>query len=166
MVAHEFDEDGFAYEKDGVVVTVFAVDHDDLIKPSYGYRIDCDGRAVVISGDTKLDKNRIKAAKGANLMVLEVELASLITRSHYDGPLIVGGDLMNFIVGGYGQRHQGWPLTPDCELAVVSVVWLKFRARSRLSEFIECHRSRGSRSRALRGGGWSYFARIGPHQRG
>jgi len=44
MVAHEFDEDGVVYEKDGVVETAFAVDHGDLIKPSYGYRIDYDGR--------------------------------------------------------------------------------------------------------------------------
>ena len=40
MVAHEFDKDGVVYEKDGVQVTAFAVDHGALIKPSYGYRID------------------------------------------------------------------------------------------------------------------------------
>jgi len=76
MLAHEFDQDGVVYEKDGVVVTAFAVDHGDLIKPSYGYRIDYDGRAVVISGDTKFDRNLIKAAKGADLVVHEVALAS------------------------------------------------------------------------------------------
>jgi ribonuclease Z len=156
MLAHEFDQDGVVYEKNGVVVTAFAVDHGDLIKPSYGYRIDYDGRAVVISGDTKFDRNLIKAAKGADLVVHEVALASdellasseqfrrivghhttpeeagivfdeinpklavythlvmlsgpdipeaplasLITRTrtNYDGPLIVGEDLMSFIVG-------------------------------------------------------------------
>ena len=36
MVAHEFDKDGVVYEKDGVKVTAFAVDHGALIKPSYG----------------------------------------------------------------------------------------------------------------------------------
>ncbi len=156
MNAHEFDADGIVYEVDGVKVTAFAVDHGDLIKPSYGYRIDYDGRAVVISGDTKFDRNLIKAAKGADLIIHEVALASeellasseqfqrivahhttpeeagivfaeidpklavythlvilsgptipeaplstLIprTRKHYDGPLVVGEDLMSFEVG-------------------------------------------------------------------
>jgi len=156
MVAHEFDKDGVVYEKDGVKVTAFAVDHGELIKPSYGYRIDYDGRAVVISGDTRFDENLIAAAKGADLIVHEVALASdellasseqfrrivahhttpeeagivfakvspklavythlvmlssksipeaplpsLITRTrkNYDGPLVIGEDLMSFIVG-------------------------------------------------------------------
>jgi ribonuclease Z len=156
LVAHEFDEDGVVYEKEGVVVTAFAVDHGDLIKPSYGYRVDYDGRSVVISGDTKFDRNLIKAAKGADLIVHEVALASdellassaqfrrivghhttpeeagivfaevkpklavythfvilsgptipeapmssLIprTRTNYDGPLVIGEDLMSFDIG-------------------------------------------------------------------
>jgi ribonuclease Z len=155
MVAHEFDADGVIYEKDGVKVTAFAVDHGDLIKPAYGYRIDYDDRAVVISGDTRFDRNLIAAAKGADLIVHEVALASdellasseqfrrivahhttpeeagivfaevapklavythlvmlssrtipeaplpsLITRTrtNYNGPLVIGEDLMSFIV--------------------------------------------------------------------
>jgi ribonuclease Z len=156
LVAHEFDEDGVVYEKDGVVVTAFAVDHGDLIKPAYGYRVDYDGRSVVISGDTKFDRNLIAAAKGTDLIVHEVALASeellasseqfrrivahhttpeeagivfaevnpklavythfvilsgptipeaplssLIprTRTNYDGPLVIGEDLMSFDIG-------------------------------------------------------------------
>ena len=154
--AHEFDSDGVVYEKDGVRVTAFAVDHGDLIKPAYGFRIDYDGRSVVISGDTRFDRNLIAAAKGADLIIHEVALASdellasseqfqrivahhttpeeagivfaevdpklavythlvilsgptipeaplstLIprTRTNYDGPLVVGEDLMSFEVG-------------------------------------------------------------------
>jgi ribonuclease Z len=76
LIAHEFDEDGVVYEKDGVKVTAFAVDHGELIKPAYGYRVDYDGRSVVISGDTKFDRNLIAAAKGADLIIHEVALAS------------------------------------------------------------------------------------------
>ncbi len=76
LIAHEFDEDGVVYEKDGVKVTAFAVDHGELIKPAYGYRVDYDGRSVVISGDTRFDRNLIAAAKGADLVVHEVALAS------------------------------------------------------------------------------------------
>ncbi len=75
-LAHEFDEDGVVYEKDGVVVTAFAVEHGDLIKPSYGYRVDYDGRSVVISGDTRYDENLIAAAQGADLIIHEVALVS------------------------------------------------------------------------------------------
>ena len=76
LIAHEFDEDGVVYEKDGVKVTAFAVNHGELIKPAYGYRVDYDGRSVVISGDTKFDRNLIAAAKGADLIIHEVALAS------------------------------------------------------------------------------------------
>ena len=156
FAAHEFDADGVVYEKDGVKVTAFTVNHGELIKPAYGFRIDYDGRAVVISGDTKFDRNLIAAAKGADLIIHEVALASdellasseqfrrivahhttpeeagivfaevnpklavythlvilsgptipeaplstLIprTRTNYDGPLVVGEDLMSFEVG-------------------------------------------------------------------
>lgn len=155
IVAHEFDEDGVVYEQDGVRVTAFAVDHGELIKPAYGYRIDYKDRAVVISGDTRYDENLIKASEGADLIIHEVALASkellesseqfrrivahhttpeeagtvfakvapqlavythlvmlsgetipeaplssLIsrTRTTYDGPLVIGEDLMTFIV--------------------------------------------------------------------
>jgi ribonuclease Z len=154
-LAHEFDEDGVVYEKDGVVVTAFAVDHGELIKPAYGYRVDYDGRSVVISGDTKFDENLIEAARGADLIIHEVglvtdellasseqfrriighhttpeeagivfdevnpklavythlvmlsapgypeaPLSDLLTRTRatYDGPLIIGEDLMTFII--------------------------------------------------------------------
>jgi len=155
MVAHEFETEGVVYEKDGVKVTAFNVDHGDLIKPAYGFRIDFDGRSVVISGDTRYDENLIAAAQGADLVLHEVVLASdalvassaqlervvahhstpeqagtvftkiapklavfthitapnsrtvaaapmssLVsrTRANYDGPLVVGEDLMSFLI--------------------------------------------------------------------
>ena len=155
MLAHEFDQDGVVYEQAGVRVTAFAVNHGELIKPAYGYRVDYDERAVVISGDTRFDKNLIAAANGADLIIHEVALASdellasseqfrrivahhttpeeagivftqvgpklavythLVmlsgpdipqapltsllsrTRSTYDGPLVIGEDLMSFII--------------------------------------------------------------------
>ena len=68
----EYSDDGKVYEKDGVVVRAFAVNHGDLIKPAYGYRIDYAGRSVAISGDTRFDENLIEAAKGVDLLVHEV----------------------------------------------------------------------------------------------
>jgi ribonuclease Z len=60
------------FEKDGVTVTAFEVDHGDKIKPAYGYRIDYRGHAVTISGDTRLNENVIKYGAGADLLIHEV----------------------------------------------------------------------------------------------
>jgi ribonuclease Z len=68
----EFPGDGVVYDEDGVRVTAFAVDHGDLIKPAFGYRVDYDGRSVLISGDTRYDENLIEAAEGVDLLIHEV----------------------------------------------------------------------------------------------
>jgi ribonuclease Z len=69
---NEYSEGGVIFEHEGVTVTSFEVNHGELIKPAYGYRVDYAGRSVVISGDTRFDENVIKAAKGADLLVHEV----------------------------------------------------------------------------------------------
>jgi ribonuclease Z len=71
----EFGTDGAVYEKDGVKVIAFEVDHGDAIKPSYGYRIEYKGRAAVISGDTRYNQNVIKYGTGADLLIHEVCIA-------------------------------------------------------------------------------------------
>jgi ribonuclease Z len=63
----EFDQDGVVYERSGV-----KVDHGDVIKPAYGYRIDYDGRSAVISGDTRYNDNVIKYGTGVDLLIHEV----------------------------------------------------------------------------------------------
>lgn len=82
IVIEEFDNDGIVYEKNGVRVIAFEVDHGDVIKPAYGYRIEYGGRAVVISGDTRYNDNVVKYGAGADLLIHEVaivrpELASV-----------------------------------------------------------------------------------------
>jgi ribonuclease Z len=72
VVTEEFSTDGVAYEKDGVRVTAFEVNHGDEIKPAYGYRIDYKGHAVVISGDTRFNENVIKHGTGVDVLVHEV----------------------------------------------------------------------------------------------
>ena len=48
----EYDCDGPVYEKNGVKVIAFEVDHGGVIKPCYGYRIEYGGRVAVFSSDT------------------------------------------------------------------------------------------------------------------
>ena len=154
----EFTKDGTVYDKDGLRVTAFAVDHGDAIKPAFGYRIDYAGRAVLVSGDTRFSENVVKYGTGTDLLVHEVfavkpelmkstaiqaiaahhvtpeEAGTVFTRAHpklaaythlsvigtptvpsvttddivaqtratYDGPMVVGEDLMAFEIGANG----------------------------------------------------------------
>lgn len=70
----EFAADGVVYEKGGLRVTAFEVDHGDAIKPACGYRIEYDGRSVVISGDTRFNRNVIRYGARADLLIHEVAI--------------------------------------------------------------------------------------------
>jgi ribonuclease Z len=151
--------DGFVWNEDGIKVTAFKVNHGDKIDPAYGYRIEYDGRSVVISGDTKPTSNLVKNSMGADLFIHSVaaikqelrdsakhwniimdhhsepedagrtfaktkpkmatyshivlltngkikppSFADLTTRTRteYDGPFVVGKDLMSFDIGKGG----------------------------------------------------------------
>lgn len=158
----EFQHDGVVYEKEGVRVTAFEVDHGAVIKPAFGYRVDHEGRSVVISGDTRFSENVIKYGTGVDLLIHEVgavrsEIAnepyikriiahhtspqeagtvftrarpklavythlvlpqrpgvpplkddelSALTRQTYNGPLVIGEDLMRFDITDRGVAVQ------------------------------------------------------------
>lgn len=80
----EFDRDGVVYEKDGLRVTAFEVDHGPAIKPAYGYCAEYAGRSAVLSGDTRFNENVIKHGAGADVLVHEVAIAppDLAQRPH------------------------------------------------------------------------------------
>jgi ribonuclease Z len=73
--SHEFDHDGVILDRNGVRVTAFMVDHGDLIKPSYGFRVDFAGRSVLISGDTRFNQNLIDHGRGVDVLIHEVAAA-------------------------------------------------------------------------------------------
>ena len=68
-------KEGTVYEEDGVKVIAFLVDHYPVV-PAFGYRIEFGGHSVVLSGDTRYSENLIKFAKGTDLLVHEVAIAS------------------------------------------------------------------------------------------
>lgn len=84
VTVEEFSSDGVIYDRDGLRITAFEVDHGDVIKPAYGYRIDHGGRAAVISGDTRLNENVVRYGTGVDLLVHEVATAppALMSRPH------------------------------------------------------------------------------------
>jgi ribonuclease Z len=71
--AHDF-KPGVVYEKNGVVVTTFEVDHGDLVKPCYGFKITYRNHSAVISGDTRYSANVEREARGADLLIHEVAM--------------------------------------------------------------------------------------------
>jgi ribonuclease Z len=72
VTVEEFAREGVVYDKDGVRIIAFEVDHGDAIKPAFGYRFEYGGHAAVISGDTRYSENVIKYGTGADLLVHEV----------------------------------------------------------------------------------------------
>lgn len=74
---------GVVYNKNGVKVTAFDVDHGEPVKPAVGYRIDYAGRSVVLSGDTRVSENLIRFAAGCDVLFHEVAAArpELLSRS-------------------------------------------------------------------------------------
>jgi len=68
--AHDIEQ-GVVYERDGVKVTAFTVDH-GVVKPALGYRVDFAGHSVALSGDTRYSENLIRFAQGADVLIHEV----------------------------------------------------------------------------------------------
>lgn len=63
---------GVVYERDGLKVTAFAVDHGAFAEPALGYRVDYQGRSAVFSGDMRFDERIVAQAQGVDVMVVEV----------------------------------------------------------------------------------------------
>jgi ribonuclease Z len=68
------------FERDGLRVTMFAVDHAP-VEPAVGYRFDFAGRSVVVSGDTRKSANLAAHARGADLLVHEALHPGLVGRA-------------------------------------------------------------------------------------
>ena len=66
--------EGVIYEKNGVKVIAFDVDHHPIV-PAFGYRVEYNGHSVVLSGDTRYSENLARYAKEADLLIHEVAIA-------------------------------------------------------------------------------------------
>jgi ribonuclease Z len=71
LEAQEISE-GVVFDRDGIKISAFEVDHGGEELPAFGYRIDYQGRAAVLSGDTTFNENLIRHAQGVDLLVHEV----------------------------------------------------------------------------------------------
>ena len=75
LVAHEIKE-GIVFDRDGIKVSAFEVDHGGEDLPAFGYRIDYLNHSAVLSGDTTFNENLIRHSQGADLLVHEVTAAA------------------------------------------------------------------------------------------
>ena len=72
---------GVVWEKDGLKVTMFDVDHAPVI-PAVGYKFEYNGKSVVVAGDTRKTASTIEMSRGADLLVHEA-----VDRGTLDGLL-------------------------------------------------------------------------------
>jgi ribonuclease Z len=65
------------YDKDGVVVKAFCVNHAP-VEPSVGYRIEHRGKVIVLSGDTVRTSSLLANSQNADLLVCEAMNKELV----------------------------------------------------------------------------------------
>jgi ribonuclease Z len=75
LLAQEIAE-GVVFDREGITVSAFKVDHGGEELPAFGYRIDYRGHAAVLSGDTSFNENLISHSAGVDLLVHEVTAAA------------------------------------------------------------------------------------------
>ena len=68
------------FEKNGLKILAFQVDHRPVV-PAYGYRVEYNGRVVVISGDTSYSENVVRQAKDADLLIHDAMAKDVVTRA-------------------------------------------------------------------------------------
>jgi ribonuclease Z len=71
-------QQGTVYDRDGLKITAFDVDHRPVV-PAFGYRFDCRGKSIVISGDTAPSENLVRFAKDADILIHEAYLPGIFS---------------------------------------------------------------------------------------
>jgi len=121
----EFAKDGVVYEKDGVKVIAFEVDHGDAIKPAYGYRIEYNGHAAVISGDTRYNQNVIKYGTGADLLIHEVAIAR---------PELMSNQFAQAIIAHHTSPHDAGRVFAQAKPKLAAYTHLVFLSNEKVAE--------------------------------
>ena len=75
---------GTVYDRDGVRVTAFPVQH-GAWKHAYGYRFDTSDRSIVLSGDTRPSESLVAAARGCDVLIHEAHVSTGTAPPHPPG---------------------------------------------------------------------------------
>jgi ribonuclease Z len=98
VVAHDIQE-GIVYERNGVRITAFLVDHGP-VKPAFGYRIDYAGLSVALSDDTRPSENLVKHCQGVDVLIHEVSDDQVVAK------MVPTEQLLKAIVGVHTTPEQ------------------------------------------------------------
>ena len=79
MIDTRVVREGVVYDDGQIRVTAFKEEHAP-VEPAFGYRFDCGGHSIVITGDTRPNPNLIRYAKGADVLVSEAYLPGVFER--------------------------------------------------------------------------------------
>jgi ribonuclease Z len=85
IVGSDIDKETVVFDKNGIKIIAFLVEHGAVVKPAFGYRLDYAGRSVLLSGDTNYNSNVIKYGAGVDLLLHEVAAAPAAVK---DSPFI------------------------------------------------------------------------------
>lgn len=73
----EGEDTALVYDEAGVRISAIRIDHGP-VRPAFGYRVDYNGRSLVISGDTAPSRALARAAQDADLLVHEALAPELV----------------------------------------------------------------------------------------
>ncbi len=106
------------YNRDGIVVSAFRVDHPNWAH-AFGYRIDYQGKSIVISGDTRRSDNLVRHAEGVDYLIHEAlntdmmaTIADALRRT--DAPL--DPDRMDIIINTHTPTGELAELAAEAEV--------------------------------------------------
>ncbi len=103
--ATEVGREGVFFDRGGVKVSAISVEHG--ASTAFAYRVEYEGRSVVISGDTKLSKNLINKARGVDLVIHEV--------MEVDEGVLKGSALLQDLLTGHTPPEDAGLLFRDVE---------------------------------------------------
>jgi ribonuclease Z len=100
--------EGKFYEKGEFSITAIRVDHRP-IEPAFGYRVDYRGRSVVISGDTVVSEDLMKASAGVDLLLhdaLSPEILAGAIRRATDAGLDLRAQILRDVTGYHAHARD------------------------------------------------------------
>ncbi len=103
--ATEISSEGIVLDRGGVKVSAISVEHG--AGTAFGYRVDYEGRSVVISGDTNLSRNLMNKARGVDLIIHEVMAV--------DDELLKGSTLLQGVLKLHTTPEEAGSLFRDVE---------------------------------------------------
>jgi len=120
------DESAVVYDQDGVRILVFRVDHEP-VGEAVGYRIEYQGRSVVVSGDTGRCDCVVRAAQNADLLVheaLQPALTRVLRQAAADNGRDNVASIMHDIEGAHTTPREAAEVAQEAQVRALALTHL------------------------------------------